>query len=621
MVASYATLLESEGLFEEGSLLRPHLLPPPFPPGHHKFHSTSPPTNFSSRLPSSVPNSSIDPESIDRADADDQIDNPGDMDGAWPDEDVEVRCRSDPNQNQDEDSSASTDELTEEELEGPPMRGVPKRKLFFLQRELPPTAEASRAVIEKGRNVTINNLQEVSDEIDEHNGTSIEDRSGFIGEREADNAARVEVDDKNQIMEDDEGDKEVGGDGDMDQDDYEGDSEDRVEGDEIEIYGGGEVDGTGGDESGERSDGIEDQSIEEEDGKAEDEEDTEDDEEEDGEAEDEEDTEDDEEEPAMAAATRRTRRTCRMRIAVHSDGSAEDEEFGLDLRNHQVLEGDPLDVAVIPKVKGAICARCQSLGKPGCVPVWHAYYKNALIHCENCVTDKKPCSFAPDQFNIGQDPQLRLSSAGQALRNLNNADKHVSNARKDPSYMKTSGAFKKMVKAGWIVISSRGIPSVSKELKKARSKGNMARGRVLKRKEREDEEGLDGPNPEDFGGKVSSSKEGFVRPSKKIAKLTKVQKSIGVPLPSKSQDTTQKLTNIYPFEEVITDPKATPLQLMDAVAGLNLAHIHNAAILATFHATVKAQQAKGEFLRREALCRIEEGNQPVAGSSGVKGGD
>ena len=447
MVASYATLLENESLFDEGSLLHPCLRPPPFSPGHHDFDSTPPPTNSSSRLPSSVQNSWIDPESIDRADADDQIDNPGKMDGAWLDEDLEMRRGSDPDQNLDEDSSASTDELTEEEPEGPPMHGVPKRKQFFLQRELPLTAEVSRAVIEKGRNMTINNLQKVSDEIDEHNGTSIEDRSGFIGEREADDAARVEVDDGNQIMEDDEGDKEVGDDEDLDRDNYEEDSEDRAEeGDEIESEG--------------QPESGEDQSTEEEDGETE------------GEG----DTEDDEEEPAIAVATRRTRRT---RIVVHSDGSAKEEEFGLDLCNHQVLEGIPLDVAVIPKVKGAICARCQSSGKPGCVPVWHAYYKKARIHCGSCATNKKSCSFTPGQFNIGRDPQLRLSSASQALRNLHNADKHVSNARKNPSYTKTSKVFKEMVEAGRIVISSCGVPSVSKELKKARLKGKMVRARVL----------------------------------------------------------------------------------------------------------------------------------------------
>ena len=132
---------------------------------------------------------------------------------------------------------------------------------------------------------------------------------------------------------------------------------------------------------------------------------------------------------------------------------------------------------------------------------------------------------------------------------------------------------------------------------------------------------MDGPNPKDIEDKVLSSTEGFERPLKKIVKSTEVRKLIEAPLPSKSQDTTPQLANLCPFEETVTDPRATPMQLIDAVAGLNQAHIQNTAILAAFGASVMTQQMKGEFLRKEALHRIEESSQPVAGSSGVGGGD
>ena len=156
---------------------------------------------------------------------------------------------------------------------------------------------------------------------------------------------------------------------------------------------------------------------------------------------------------------------------------------------------------------------------------------------------------------------------------------------KDPSYRKTSKAYRVMVKEGMIVEPGR-TPSVSKNLREAARKARQGQ----KGKRKRDQDSSDDPELAEEGDGASSSEEELLRKVartvKKFTKLTEVCEPTPVPLPPRSR----------------RDPTVGRY-----LSGLKIAYIHNASALAKFQATVIAQGV--------ARRVIEERTQPLAGPS------
>jgi len=342
-----------------------------------------------------------------------------------------------------------------------------------------------------------------------------------------------------------------------------------------------------------------------------------DEEEEDDEDGDEEDNEDgDEEDTDNSLESDPVVRTRRVRSKVQSDSSSEAEDTMIDLSEHTFREGDPLDSAFVPLAGKLSCDRCRKYNRDDCVPIWHAFYSTARVLCLNCQMAKSSCSFSLHGFDIHRGPELTRESNAQTLRNFHKAEKHVSSAKKNPSYRKTSRAYREMVRGG-LIVESGGTPSISKSLRGAARKAKQEQ--KGKRKREQDSAEEDAELTEEGDG----ASRGDVALPKKIAKTVnifaksaEVRELTPVPSPLRIQEATQLLADIRPYEEVILNPSSTTLELMDALAGLKIAYIHNASALATFRETVIAQQDKGLFLQGEARRTIEERTQPVAGPSG-----
>lgn len=151
-------------------------------------------------------------------------------------------------------------------------------------------------------------------------------------------------------------------------------------------------------------------------------------------------------------------------VAIINDGNTTQSANMLpwvDLGNESFLEGDVIKSESVPAAEGAICERCKESGKTTCQPAWHLHYSNVQVRCKSCKLAGGPCSFSLSKLQITVPPTIERSATEERKRYFNNAAKHASNMRRDPSYLKKSPACQVFIDQGAIEILSDGKVQVT----------------------------------------------------------------------------------------------------------------------------------------------------------------